>query len=78
VEHDREIESAALEAQRGLAKVGHHRLAADLVIAACPDAALDRVSNRDRVIWDPRPVRTRRPRASMTGMTRNRCFTEER
>ena len=40
VELDKEIESAALEAQRELAEVGHHRLApADLVIAACADAA---------------------------------------
>jgi predicted nucleic acid-binding protein len=37
---DKEIEAAALDAQRELADVGHHRLPpADLVIAACADAA---------------------------------------
>jgi len=40
VEIDSEIEAAALEAQRELADVGHHRLPpADVVIAACAHVA---------------------------------------
>lgn len=36
VEIDREIEGLAMEAQRELAAIGHHRVApADVVIAAC-------------------------------------------
>jgi predicted nucleic acid-binding protein len=37
---DREVERAALQAQRELAAIGHHRLApADIVIAACAHTA---------------------------------------
>jgi predicted nucleic acid-binding protein len=40
VEIDKDIEAAALDAQRELADVGHHRLPpADVMIAACADAA---------------------------------------
>jgi predicted nucleic acid-binding protein len=40
VEIDREVESLALQAQRELAEIGHHRLPpTDLVIAACAHAA---------------------------------------
>lgn len=40
VEIDRDIEAAALEAQRELAGIGHHRLPpADVIIAACAHAA---------------------------------------
>lgn len=40
VEVDREIEAAALDAQRELADIGHHRLApADVMIAACAHVA---------------------------------------
>jgi len=40
VEIDGEIEAAALDAQRELAEIGHHRLPpADVVIAACADAS---------------------------------------
>jgi predicted nucleic acid-binding protein len=40
VELDKDIEAAALDAQRELADVGHHRLPpADVMIAACADAA---------------------------------------
>jgi predicted nucleic acid-binding protein len=39
VEIDKDIEAAALDAQRELADVGHHRLPpADVMIAACADA----------------------------------------
>jgi hypothetical protein len=40
VEIDSEIEAVALDAQRELAQVGHHRLPpADVIIAACAHAA---------------------------------------
>jgi predicted nucleic acid-binding protein len=40
VEIDRDVERMALQAQRELAEVGHHRLApADVVIAACAHTA---------------------------------------
>jgi predicted nucleic acid-binding protein len=40
VDIDREIEGVAMQAQRELAEVGHHRLApADIVIAACAHTA---------------------------------------
>ncbi len=40
VEIDAEIEAGALEAQRELAQVGHHRLPpADVIIASCAHAA---------------------------------------
>ncbi len=40
VEIDKDIEAAALDAQRELADIGHHRLPpADVMIAACADAA---------------------------------------
>jgi predicted nucleic acid-binding protein len=40
VEIDRDVERAALQAQRELAEIGHHRLApADVVIAACAHTA---------------------------------------
>ena len=40
VKIDKEIEESALQAQQQLAAVGHHRLPpADIVIAACADAA---------------------------------------
>ena len=40
VEIDKDIEAAALDAQRELADIGHHRLApADLMIAACAHVA---------------------------------------
>jgi predicted nucleic acid-binding protein len=40
VEIDRDVEQAALEAQRELADIGHHRLApADVIIAACAHIA---------------------------------------
>jgi predicted nucleic acid-binding protein len=40
VEIDRDIEAAALQAQRELAEIGHHRLPpAEVIIAACADAA---------------------------------------
>jgi hypothetical protein len=40
VEIDREVEGLALQAQRELAEIGHHRVApADVVIAACAHAA---------------------------------------
>lgn len=40
VEIDRDIEHMALQAQRELAEIGHHRLApADVVIAACAHTA---------------------------------------
>ncbi len=40
IEIDRDVERHALEAQRELAEVGHHRLApADVVIAACAHTA---------------------------------------
>src|ERR1700722_16283489 len=40
VEVDKDIEAAALDAQRELADVGHHRLApADVTIAACAHTA---------------------------------------
>jgi predicted nucleic acid-binding protein len=46
---DDEVEQAALQAQRKLAKVGHHRLApSDLVIAACADRAGGGVLHYDR------------------------------
>jgi predicted nucleic acid-binding protein len=49
VEIDKEIEGAAIEAQRELAEVGHHRLApTDLVIAACADGAGVGVLHYDR------------------------------
>jgi predicted nucleic acid-binding protein len=40
VEIDKDIEAAALDAQRGLADIGHHRLPpADVMIAACAHVA---------------------------------------
>jgi predicted nucleic acid-binding protein len=40
VEIDRDVERLAIEAQRELAEIGHHRLApADVVIAACAHTA---------------------------------------
>jgi predicted nucleic acid-binding protein len=40
VEIDKDIEAAALDVQRELADIGHHRLPpADVMIAACADAA---------------------------------------
>jgi len=40
VEIDRDVEKAALDAQRELAEIGHHRLApADVIIAACAHIA---------------------------------------
>jgi predicted nucleic acid-binding protein len=40
VEIDREVERLAMEAQRELAEIGHHRLApSDVIIAACAHAA---------------------------------------
>ncbi|MBA3808596.1 MAG: PIN domain-containing protein [Solirubrobacterales bacterium] len=40
VEIDKEVEAAALDAQRELADIGHHRLApADVMIAACAHVA---------------------------------------
>ena len=40
MEIDKDVEAAALDAQRELADVGHHRLApADVVIAACAHVA---------------------------------------
>ena len=46
---DGEVESVALEAQRELAEVGHHRLApTDLVIAACAHRAGAGVLHYDR------------------------------
>ena len=40
VEIDRDVERMALDAQRELAEIGHHRLApADVMIAACAHAA---------------------------------------
>jgi len=40
VEIDRDIEAAALDAQRELAEIGHHRLPpADVIIAACAHTA---------------------------------------
>jgi predicted nucleic acid-binding protein len=40
VEIDKDVEGAALDAQRELAQVGHHRLApADVMIAACAHVA---------------------------------------
>ena len=40
VEIDREVEAMALEAQRELADIGHHRLApADVIVAACAHVA---------------------------------------
>lgn len=40
VEIDRDVERAALDAQRELAEIGHHRLApADVIIAACAHTA---------------------------------------
>jgi predicted nucleic acid-binding protein len=40
VEIDRDVERLAMEAQRELAEIGHHRLApADVVIAACAHSA---------------------------------------
>ena len=40
VEIDKDVEAAALDAQRELADIGHHRLApADVMIAACAHAA---------------------------------------
>lgn len=40
VEIDKDVEAAALDAQRGLADIGHHRLApADVMIAACAHVA---------------------------------------
>jgi predicted nucleic acid-binding protein len=40
VEIDKDIEAAALDAQRELADLGHHRLPpADVMIASCADAA---------------------------------------
>lgn len=49
IEIDREVERLAMEAQRELAEVGHHRLApADVVIAACAHAAGMGVLHYDR------------------------------
>jgi len=49
VEITAEIESAAIEAQRELARVGHHRVPpTDLVIAACADAEGAGVLHYDR------------------------------
>ena len=46
---DAEVERVALQAQRELAEVGHHRLApADLVIAACAHRAGTGVLHYDR------------------------------
>jgi predicted nucleic acid-binding protein len=46
---DAEVERLALEAQRELAEVGHHRLApSDLVIAACAHRARGDVLHYDR------------------------------
>jgi predicted nucleic acid-binding protein len=46
---DAEVERLALEAQRELAEVGHHRLApSDLVIAACAHRARAEVLHYDR------------------------------
>jgi len=40
VEIDRDVERLAIEAQRELAEIGHHRLApTDVIIAACAHAA---------------------------------------
>jgi hypothetical protein len=40
IEIDREVERLAMEAQRELAEIGHHRLSpADVMIAACAHAA---------------------------------------
>ncbi len=40
VEIDKEVEATALDAQRELADIGHHRLApADVMIAACAHVA---------------------------------------
>jgi predicted nucleic acid-binding protein len=40
VEIDREVEAAALDAQRELADIGHHRLSpADVMVAACAHVA---------------------------------------
>ena len=49
VEIDRDIERLALDAQRELAEIGHHRLApTDVVIAACAHAAGMGVLHYDR------------------------------
>lgn len=49
VEIDRRIERLALDAQRELARTGHHRVApADIVIAACAHAADAGVLHYDR------------------------------
>jgi predicted nucleic acid-binding protein len=46
---DREVERIALQAQRELAEVGHHRLPpADVMIAACADRAEGGVLHYDR------------------------------
>jgi predicted nucleic acid-binding protein len=49
VEIDREIERLALDAQRELAEIGHHRLApVDVIVAACAHAAGMGVLHYDR------------------------------
>lgn len=49
VEIDRDIERLALDAQRELAEIGHHRIApADVILAACAHAAGMGVLHYDR------------------------------